>query len=121
MKLILAGTPYGARKFCEEHKIIVDNEEVIVIASVRTLEGLRFRYRDVIRVPGWQTRDDIEEIEARILLTEVTMGELHKIVTDDNNIDWDIDANLPTYTRDYLRLINEGKLPDICTFGTVTH
>lgn len=109
VKMILSHSSKNAIEFCQKHNLHI-GKDAILILSASSLEGLRFRYEDVIRLPGWSNHSEVEEIEERILRTHVTAG-----------TDWDIDANLPTYTRDFLRLISEGKLEDICTFGTVTH
>lgn len=74
LKLVLAATPYGARKFCEEINLNFNLPNVIIIRNVQNLEGLRFRYEDVLRAPGWSERPDIEEIEDRILRTHIIMS-----------------------------------------------
>lgn len=97
--------------------------ELHFVDGVRSIEGLRFRYEDVLRVPGWWKNPEIEEIEERILRTHVAMSGLHELrFNEKDGVDWDVDANLPTYTRDFLKMIKEGKLEyDICTYGTALH
>lgn len=116
--VVLAETAFVAREYVG---IIELKGDLHIVDGVRSIEGLRFRYEDVLRVPGWWKNPEIEEIEERILRTHVTMTGLQQIRTREQGVEWDIDANLPVFTRDYLKMIEEGKLPDVCTFGTVTH
>lgn len=68
-KVILAASTAAAVNFCREKGLTPAH--VIVVRDTRDLEGRRFRYEDVVRVQGWSTRPDIEEIEERILRTHI--------------------------------------------------
>lgn len=118
MKLVLAQNAQTAKVYAG---LIDLKGELHFVDGVRSIEGLRFRYEDVIRVPGWWKNPEIEEIEERILRTHITNSPQSLHYLERGGIDWDPDTNLPTYTRDFLRLINEGKIEDICTYGTATH
>lgn len=120
LMIVLAANPRAAQEFIHKYQTNVSPKAFFIVKGVSSIEGLRFRYENVIRVPGWSQNPEIEEIEDRILRTHVTnQPRLHFDTKD--GVDWDVDANLPTYTRDFLKLINEGKIDDICTYGTVTH
>jgi hypothetical protein len=119
VKVILAANSREAIKFAQKHNL--DAKDYLIVYGLRTLEGLHFRYEDVIRVPGWSQNPEIEDIEDRILRTHIALTGLQRIRSRENGTEWDIDVNLPMYTRDFLRMIDEGKIDDICTFGTVTH
>jgi len=70
-RVILAGTTEAAVNFCREHNL--HPTDVTIVRGITSIEGLRFRYEDVFRVPGWSKRTDIEEIEDRILSTHIIM------------------------------------------------
>lgn len=72
MKLILAANERTARNYCFDNNF--GPPEVFVIGTVQSIEGLRFRYEDVIRVPGWSNHPDIEAIEDYILRTHIAMS-----------------------------------------------
>lgn len=121
MMLILAENDDAAKEFYDKYRTNL-SDDIIIIRSVRTLEGLRFRYEDIIYVPGWSKRDDVEAIQDQIRRTHAVCKTMNPTRTTDKGVDWDIDANLPTYTRDFLRMIKEGTFEyDICTYGTETH
>lgn len=110
VKVILAENEQAALDFCREHHLPVD--EVVIVRGFRTLEGLRFRYYDVVRVTGWSKNPEIEEIEDIILRTSVAMG-CERRSSDD--------PKLPLHTRDFLRMVENGELEGVCTYGTETH
>ena len=74
VKVILAEYVQDAKDFCLEQNLKV--HQTVIITSVQSLEGLRFRYEDVIRLQGWSRRPDVEEIEEYILRTHVAMRSL---------------------------------------------
>lgn len=118
--VVLAENAFVALEYV---KLIDLKGEWHIVDGVRSIEGLRFRYEDVLRVPGWWKNPEIEEIEERILRTHVAHSGLADIrFHERGGVDWDIDANLPTYTRDFLKMIKDGTLEyPLCTYGTVTH
>lgn len=87
--------------------------ELHFVDGVRSIEGLAFRYQDLIRVPGWSKNPEVEEIEDYIHNMHEKMTGLQQIRSSENGVDWDIDANLPTYTRDFLKMIKDGKLESV--------
>lgn len=72
MKVILANYELDVKVFLSKNNL--DPKEYVVARTIQSLQGLRFRYEDVIRLPGWSKRSDIEEMEDRILRTHVAMG-----------------------------------------------
>lgn len=106
--VILANDERAAQDFCSKNNL--SRMDTVIVRGVHSIEGLRFRYGAVVRLSGWSKRSDIEEIEERILRTHVALTGMQEIRTAEHGVEWDIDANLPMYTRDYLRLQKEGKI-----------
>ncbi len=72
VKIILAANTRDAVNFCRENNLIAN--QVVIVRDVRSIEGLRFRYEDVIRVKGWSNHYEIEDIEDRILKIHIMMS-----------------------------------------------
>lgn len=100
-KVVLARNKHDAIRWCAMAGV---TENFVVVDNIRNIEGLRFYPEDVVRVPGYSKRPDIDDIEEVIRRTATLMPKKPKSTPKPcSRCGWQ-------YSEELLELCRQGKM-----------